>query len=1721
MPFIYSTGPQEKEKSSFKGKDYGVSLDIGGQQQVKDMRLDEQFAKKFGAAITDTVQSGVAIGTKIPVVSDVVKGLADSPIGWTVGKAFDALNVPSTIAQNIGARFRLAVTGRESLPDDVRRMLDSGRSADEVADYMVNSQRAFADDAEANLVFTMLLDPLNFTPLALAKVNMLSAAGKLGKAGTAAAAATAAAPLGIPGVLGGAYAGWKLAGKAGAKIAERTKDLPGMPTGLAGPTRIELGAASKAEQVIAALSKPRGLNLGTRIPAGARNIELLARHEDEIAQIQQDLKAGPDLVKEGRLAQLNSEVRSTESAMRLGNDVTNGFSLGLYHGLVGGKNVAGKGVRALAGALYVPHAMAIPRALGGEKFNKVLDSIVSSFAPEQRAMVEEAIGNGASDIAKIATARTLANPEIALSNNIAEATMQRYFEARKTLGDKRAVGRNIDSNLDEITQEMINNSQATGGVNKNFRVSDTPEGMAELKLRVKVIIDTGATEATQVGRSANPAKMALSAHIQNNYMTNALVQMSKQPGGVAKRVVDTMRELGPEALARMSVDETERLISQMTSEITSRARAEEMYMSRMRSITATTSDGLVQGKLTAVQEAAHRNSFEEIFGDLFDSAGNLKNDEAAKDAAKAMIVADMAGFTSANKVASKVNEALRKFVSPTPEQEAALISEMGEQAYREARAAAQKVGEQGIQLVREDYLFQSVALALKDVYDHVDELTARGRESVPMSVENRAVIGQSTLREYAGNAEDVASVKRYIGTLMTRGKGTNGGVFGDSRVMKVAKKLNAAIAKAETLDDVRVAWRNVAIDASSDLRTTFENVTDPARIRKHLGDALENGWTTSELTASQHSAIKKVMEAAGINPQFANEFSGSRYSMVSAPSTPYHRINKLVSNPMVDDATKQIAWQTRVAPFVDMTSKHFDEVGQLGQRYSANVVQEFMTTMFSPIGSNRVTNNVRARMASYMARGGISNQHIERVMDEIVYHSIQDSVSARGLQREKMDLAFKNAFDSIGGFGAYDRFKETWSANLAVKDGRKFSAVDAIMYAFNGDIGVVGATQKLTGRMKRWYPAMAGITDRLYPNLRFKNNPLYWVQEYFESETLNTARGVDKDVLKALNEEGKMIEVGAAEVRDLARVGPNTHELVDNVSFLGTFRNQALERAITGDWSVPKISAGEAIKSMQAGDFLAARKEIARDSLAADIASKNFVKELADRDPALLNVLISHYGTSDAQTLFVRYMDGRRKLQDVEMVLSDIQASRPAGMGWRRIPDQKGQHIGEARLGLLGGIDPVTGDRILPEDIFNSMHSNPAQSAQRIDMIEQRLIDAGYEPSMFSSDFGILKSNLNRIRELQKKNPGFGFDKEGLTFVARSKEEAIALGETRKAYANVKKSFEKIDNARAEVNLRAAAIKALMGDSIYSVGGQLTFEGTRIAEALALGHTYGADIADFTGSIQRIVENAKAELGSVAKSGDLSSADLRKALTESVIGKARAAAISDPRIIDLLDNANYSLLAVHGKEEKIFKAFEHVYEKALRQANVTTYFNPERSLFERSINHPFLGFYPYSYMFKKILPEMIEFLFKRPFGAQAPGAGYQAYRHARDYFEQQMETDSTFREYMENNDEVAFMATQLFPGVPWDVSALPPAYLRRIMSSTVGGRDKDYNLFADLLARDVIGSVAKIGPTGAGENVLGAYQQILDELGGKNKPKDLTNRIGPAYSDYLDITGRR
>lgn len=141
--------------------------------------------------------------------------------------------------------------------------------------------------------------------------------------------------------------------------------------------------------------------------------------------------------------------------------------------------------------------------------------------------------------------------------------------------------------------------------------------------------------------------------------------------------------------------------------------------------------------------------------------------------------------------------------------------------------------------------------------------------------------------------------------------------------------------------------------------------------------------------------------------------------------------------------------------------------------------------------------------------------------------------------------------------------------------------------------------------------------------------------------------------------------------------------------------------------------------------------------------------------------------------------------------------------------------------------------------------------------------------------------------------------------------------------------------------------------------------------------------------------------------------------------------------------------------DMVLQAFKDSFREASNRAFQTHFFNPQRGWLERTLNHPYLGLYPLSYMWGKVLPEFARFLLKRPFGMDAPLVGAVALARVQQAYVGALADDPEFAAYMQENEDAIYFANLLFPGNPTNLTVNAPAWLRHVTEDAAAGNLDD------------------------------------------------------------------
>ena len=145
------------------------------------------------------------------------------------------------------------------------------------------------------------------------------------------------------------------------------------------------------------------------------------------------------------------------------------------------------------------------------------------------------------------------------------------------------------------------------------------------------------------------------------------------------------------------------------------------------------------------------------------------------------------------------------------------------------------------------------------------------------------------------------------------------------------------------------------------------------------------------------------------------------------------------------------------------------------------------------------------------------------------------------------------------------------------------------------------------------------------------------------------------------------------------------------------------------------------------------------------------------------------------------------------------------------------------------------------------------------------------------------------------------------------------------------------------------------------------------------------------------------------------------------------------------------LVAKMGAEEAqaladaVVGAYEVAILKGSRRADKAQYFASQRTWLERSLNHPFLAIYPYSYMTQKAIPMMMRLMFLTPGPGKIvmPGLGFAKYQNFLEYANNRANSDETFLDQILQQDAVLYVFSTLLPATPDNMGFSAPSWLRR------------------------------------------------------------------------------
>ena len=95
-------------------------------------------------------------------------------------------------------------------------------------------------------------------------------------------------------------------------------------------------------------------------------------------------------------------------------------------------------------------------------------------------------------------------------------------------------------------------------------------------------------------------------------------------------------------------------------------------------------------------------------------------------------------------------------------------------------------------------------------------------------------------------------------------------------------------------------------------------------------------------------------------------------------------------------------------------------------------------------------------------------------------------------------------------------------------------------------------------------------------------------------------------------------------------------------------------------------------------------------------------------------------------------------------------------------------------------------------------------------------------------------------------------------------------------------------------------------------------------------------------------------------------------------------------------------------------------------------------------------------MWGKVLPELIHFLVKEPFGLSAPMVGAMLVGHVWRNVQWQLQVSEEMREFIDENPALINVLQMVTPGTPWELPAVTPVVMRRAQERALENEVRKY-----------------------------------------------------------------
>ena len=885
-------------------------------------------------------------------------------------------------------------------------------------------------------------------------------------------------------------------------------------------------------------------------------------------------------------------------------------------------------------------------------------------------------------------------------------------------------------------------------------------------------------------------------------------------------------------------------------------------------------------------------------------------------------------------------------------------------------------------------------------------------------------------------------------------------------------------------------WARIAHKQFADVQNTSalsKGFIDPEEVYALLNSAVKNDATFSAMKAEEIDALRQFWESIGGAPdeidQIVRAAYQNGYRLGVAPADNMMQIPVKIGVRNADGQLVDQVLQKR-EPFVDLTSDFVDGIPSVNGLRTEGFFSHNLRKMFGPVLQSSITAGARQRMLTTLG-AYLSKDEIAAFDNAINERAASQRVGVRGLVSpfgNKSEIY--NALDAVlrerGVVDGLDgRLREATRVGLP-----KLDVDNAVLKAYAGERSTSGVTQWITGQIKaNGIPGagmnkfIAKLTESYYPTLKYAANPFFWAQEVIESPFFKEMRGIRTDeVVQALKKAGLTPQDVRAILGDRgSSIAKNMHEAAFGtaVALRGgapTVVKEGLEsQSVLGMLkSLWRKTYGESSPV----EAIAAYKETQRDIMTIAEYAKKWADDVARTRPHEYAALAEEFGMNELD-MFAHWLSRNRRAQDLGFSDEVYDFIRPQNWGFAVAP---------SAASLIRVRDEVRAFESYLNDDESLAFMLKHRPSDLIRILKIRVLDearlGGYD--------------VNRMRQLidDVETAARQVKYDGINTPISQLRGLKSFGELKTAISNL--AEETVTGLGTQANL--VTTNTLILQRLFELTGT-PLKGPAfdtVVSALAQGQKYGAKFNSLGAIIGEVYDRAAAGSEGFRALSEAQKAQRIDAIVKNIIGRETPLGRATSRVAETLHDSAITLLQDHGAEELAFQTAKFRYQETARAMDKINYFNPDRGWLERTMNHQFLGLYPLSYMFGKVLPETFRFLFWKPFGAVAPGAGYQAYHKFITYLGQNGFLPD-FEQKGTQRPDYLFFLTQLIPGTPEDITVGLPGWMRRAMS-TISRQGYD-QLTADQFVSEIGKPLVDTGVFGAAQMGVRSIQEMTGMIG--------------------------